>query len=154
MRYKLLRDIKTGIRFYAEYSDIAGEWYEVGTGEAHQDCDVECVSPEPEDKDALAEARKYADVRLSENDPKLYDSKHTRHRKMGQVCFAGYEIEQAYYDGIMNERARVDKRVIAGAEQTAQFKKDVRELLDLAYDGSCFADAEQRERVNRFLELI
>lgn len=107
MRYHLLREIKTGRRFYAEYSEIAGEWYEMGTGEAHQNCEVEFVRPEPEDKDALDEARKYADVRLSENDPKLYDSKHTRHRKMGQVCFAGYEIEQAYYDGIMSERARM-----------------------------------------------
>jgi hypothetical protein len=65
MRYNLLRDIKTGRKFYAEYSEIAGEWYEMGTGEAHQSCDVEFVRPEPEDKDAPDDARKYTDLRLS-----------------------------------------------------------------------------------------
>ena len=41
--YFKLRDIKTGRVFFAEWSDMAGEWYEQGNGKAHQSCEVEII---------------------------------------------------------------------------------------------------------------
>lgn len=45
------------------------------------------------------EARKYADEQLLGHNRELAESGHTRHFKMGYVCFAGYEIEAAFVDG-------------------------------------------------------
>ena len=42
--YFRLRDLKTGREFFAEWSDIAGEWYEKDTGTAHSAGDVEILS--------------------------------------------------------------------------------------------------------------
>lgn len=42
--YFKLRDVKTGREFFAEWSDIAGEWYEKETGTAHSAGDVEILS--------------------------------------------------------------------------------------------------------------
>lgn len=42
--YFKLRDVKTGREFFAEWSDIAGEWYEKDTGTAHSAGDVEILS--------------------------------------------------------------------------------------------------------------
>lgn len=42
--YFKLRDVKTGREFFAEWSDIAGEWYEKDTGTAHSSGDVEILS--------------------------------------------------------------------------------------------------------------
>ena len=41
--YFKLREIKTGKVFLAEWSNIAGEWYEKGNGNPHQSEDVEIV---------------------------------------------------------------------------------------------------------------
>lgn len=42
--YFRLRDLKTSREFFAEWSDIAGEWYEKDSGTAHSAGDVEIVS--------------------------------------------------------------------------------------------------------------
>lgn len=47
-QYYKLRDIETGRTFMAEFSEIAGEWYEKGTGEAHSIASVEMVKEQPE----------------------------------------------------------------------------------------------------------
>ncbi len=44
VKYFKLRDVKTGREFLAEYSDIAGEWYEKFTGEAHSSGDVQIIN--------------------------------------------------------------------------------------------------------------
>ena len=49
--------------------------------------------------DVQEASRNYADKRLLENKRELAESGHTRHFKMGYVCFAGYEIEEAFADG-------------------------------------------------------
>lgn len=41
--YFKLRELKTGRVFLAEWSDIAGEWYERGNGRAYQSHEVEIV---------------------------------------------------------------------------------------------------------------
>ena len=41
--YFKLREIKTGRTFFAEWSSMAGEWYEQGDGKAHQAEDVEII---------------------------------------------------------------------------------------------------------------
>ena len=41
--YFKLRDIKTGRVFFAEWSDMAGEWYARGNGQAHKSCEVEII---------------------------------------------------------------------------------------------------------------
>lgn len=41
--YFKVREIKTGRIFFAEWSDIAGEWYEQGNGNPHQSTDVEII---------------------------------------------------------------------------------------------------------------
>lgn len=42
-KYFELREIKTGRVFLAEWSDMAGEWYESTNGKAHQTEDVEII---------------------------------------------------------------------------------------------------------------
>ena len=68
---------------------------------------VEYRAVVPVPADVQEASRAYADRRLLENDRKLAESGHTRHRKMGQVCFAGYEIEEAFADGMLAERERL-----------------------------------------------
>ena len=41
--YFKLREVKTGREFFAEWSDIAGERYEQGTGKAYQSQDVRII---------------------------------------------------------------------------------------------------------------
>lgn len=41
--YFKLRELKTGRVFLAEWSDIAGEWYERGDGKAYQSNEVEII---------------------------------------------------------------------------------------------------------------
>ena len=52
-------------------------------------------------------AKKYADEQLAGHNRELAESGHTRHFKMGYVCFAGYEIEAAFADGMLAERERL-----------------------------------------------
>lgn len=54
-------------------------------------------------------AKKYADEQLLAHNRELAESGHTRHFKMGYVCFAGYEIEGAFADGMLAERERLMK---------------------------------------------
>ena len=54
-------------------------------------------------------AKKYADEQLLVHNRELAESGHTRHFKMGYVCFAGYEIEAAFADGMLAERERLMK---------------------------------------------
>ncbi len=54
-------------------------------------------------------ARKYADEQLAGHNRELAESGHTRHFEMGYVCFAGYEIEAAFADGMLAERERLMK---------------------------------------------
>ena len=54
-------------------------------------------------------AKKYADEQLLGHNRELAESGHTRHFKMGYVCFAGYEIEEAFADGMLAERERLMK---------------------------------------------
>ena len=54
-------------------------------------------------------AKKYADEQLLGHNRELAESGHTRHFKMGYVCFAGYEIEAAFADGMLAERERLMK---------------------------------------------
>ena len=44
--YFPVREIKTGRILYAEWSDIAGEWYEKGTGRAYSTGEVETIKGE------------------------------------------------------------------------------------------------------------
>ena len=60
------------------------------------------------------EARKYADEQLLGHNRELAESGHTRHFKMGYVCFAGYEIEAAFADGMLAERERLMKEAVEG----------------------------------------
>ncbi len=57
-------------------------------------------------------SRNYADKRLLENKRELAESGHTRHFKMGYVCFAGYEIEGAFADGMLAERERLMREAV------------------------------------------
>ena len=41
--YFKLKCLKTGKIFLAEWSDMAGEWYEKGTGKPYQSYDVEVL---------------------------------------------------------------------------------------------------------------
>ena len=59
--------------------------------------------------DVPEEAKKYADEQLLGHNRELAESGHTRHFKMGYVCFAGYEIEAAFADGMLAERERLMK---------------------------------------------
>ena len=60
------------------------------------------------------EARKYADEQLAGHNRELAESGHTRHFKMGYVCFAGYDIEAAFADGMLAERERLMKEAVEG----------------------------------------
>ena len=60
------------------------------------------------------EARKYADEQLLGHNRELAESGHTRHFKMGYVCFAGYDIEAAFADGMLAERERLMKEAVEG----------------------------------------
>lgn len=57
--------------------------------------------------DVPEEAKKYADEQLAGHNRELAESGHTRHFKMGYVCFAGYEIEAAFAAGMLAERERM-----------------------------------------------
>ena len=59
-------------------------------------------------------AKKYADEQLAGHNRELAESGHTRHFKMGYVCFAGYEIEAAFADGMLAERERLMKEAVEG----------------------------------------
>lgn len=59
-------------------------------------------------------AKKYADEQLLAHNRELAESGHTRHFKMGYVCFAGYEIEGAFADGMLAERERMMKEAVEG----------------------------------------
>ena len=64
--------------------------------------------------DVPEEAKKYADEQLMGHNRELAESGHTRHFKMGYVCFAGYEIEAAFADGMLAERERMMKEAVEG----------------------------------------
>ena len=55
----------------------------------------------------------------------LAESGHTRHFKMGYVCFAGYDIEAAFADGMLAERERLMKEAVEG-----EIVKDTGEIGD------------------------
>lgn len=57
--------------------------------------------------DVPEEAKKYADEQLAGHNRELAESGHTRHFKMGYVCFAGYDIEAAFAEGMLAERERM-----------------------------------------------
>lgn len=59
-------------------------------------------------------AKKYADEQLLGHNRELAESGHTRHFKMGYVCFAGYEIEAAFAVGMHAERERLMKEAVEG----------------------------------------
>lgn len=59
-------------------------------------------------------AKSYADEQLAGHNRELAESGHTRHFKMGYVCFAGYEIEAAFADGMLAERERLMKEAHEG----------------------------------------
>ena len=42
-RFTLVREIKTGREFLAEYSSEAAEWYEKGAGKAYESEEIEIV---------------------------------------------------------------------------------------------------------------
>jgi hypothetical protein len=74
--------------------------------------EVEREHPVP--SNAEEAAKKYADEMLAGNNRELAESGHTRHFKMGYVCFAGYEIEGAFADGMLAERERLMKEAVQG----------------------------------------
>ena len=69
---------------------------------------------QPVPADVPEAAKKYADEQLLGHNRELAESGHTRHFKMGYVCFAGYEIEAAFADGMLAERERLMKEAVEG----------------------------------------
>ena len=59
--------------------------------------------------DVQEAAKNYADEQLAGHNQALAESRHTRYFKMGYVCFAGYEMEEAFADGAKYERERLMK---------------------------------------------
>ena len=60
--FDIVRDIKTGRLFLAEYSSEAAEWYEMGTGRAYSLCGVQLIGPVAGKlvEDAAAKANEWA----------------------------------------------------------------------------------------------
>lgn len=109
----LIEEIRKRIKAVSDNTDEPGyDEYTTGQGVglaiALQIID-EVVKEHPVPDDVQEASRNYADKRLLENKRELAESGHTRHFKMCYVCFAGYEIEAAYADGMLAERERMMK---------------------------------------------
>ena len=106
-RIKARMDNTNAAGDYDEYADGQG----VGLAAALRIID-EVEKDHTVPSDVQEASRNYADKRLLENKRELAESGHTRHFKMGYVGFAGYEIEEAFADGMLAERERLMKDAV------------------------------------------